>query len=92
MLKQRQSARESLRSRRPSSLALATAKPVCVATTPTIDLGGGGQGRKDKIEKSGVYRVSEMKDASPDAMVHGEASWGQGERGAAGLRTLVALS
>ncbi len=45
---------------------------------------GGGQGRKDKIEKSGVYRVSDMKDASPDAMVHGEASWGQGDRGAAG--------
>src|SRR6266545_4242305 len=45
---------------------------------------GGGQGRKDKIEKSGVYPVSALEDASPDAMVHGEASWGQGERGAAG--------
>src|ERR671924_423058 len=45
---------------------------------------GGGQGRKDKIEKSGVYPVSALEDASPDAMVHGEASWGQGDRGAAG--------
>jgi len=45
---------------------------------------GGGKGRKDKIEKSGVYPVSALEEASPDAMVHGEASWGQGERGAAG--------
>jgi CBS domain-containing protein len=45
---------------------------------------GGGRGRKDKIEKSGVYPVSALEDASPDAMIHGEASWGQGERGAAG--------
>jgi CBS domain-containing protein len=45
---------------------------------------GGGKGRKDKIEKSGVYPVSALEDASPDAMVHGEASWGQGERGAPG--------
>ena len=45
---------------------------------------GDGQGRKDKIEKSGGYPVSALEDASPDAMVHGEASWGQGERGAAG--------
>src|SRR6266511_3440687 len=45
---------------------------------------GGGQGRKDKIERSGVYPVSALEGASSDAMVHGEASWGQGERGAAG--------
>jgi hypothetical protein len=45
---------------------------------------GGGQGRKDKIEKSGVYPVSALEGARSDAMVHGEASWGQGERGAAG--------
>jgi CBS domain-containing protein len=45
---------------------------------------GGRQGRKDKLEKSGVYPVSALEDAGPDAMVHGEASWGQGERGAAG--------
>jgi CBS domain-containing protein len=47
-------------------------------------LPGGGQGRKDKIEVSGVFPVSKMEDASPDAMVQGEASWGQGERGVAG--------
>jgi len=45
---------------------------------------GGGQGRKDEVGKSGVYPVSQAAGASPDAMVHGEASWGQGERGAAG--------
>jgi len=45
---------------------------------------GGGQGRKDRIEKSGVYPVSASEGAGKDAMVHGEASWGQGERGAAG--------
>src|SRR5919108_1924221 len=45
---------------------------------------GGGQGRKDKVGRSGVYPVSAADGASPDAMVHGQASWGQGERGAAG--------
>src|SRR5256884_5446200 len=45
---------------------------------------GGGQGRRDKIEKSGVYPVSALEEANPEAMVHGEASWGQGDRGAAG--------
>lgn len=45
---------------------------------------GGGQGRQDQIEKSGVYPVSASEGADKDAMVHGEASWGQGERGAAG--------
>src|SRR5438132_12306219 len=45
---------------------------------------GGGQGRKDRIEESGVYPVSASEGAGKDAMVHGEASWGQGERGAAG--------
>ena len=52
-------------------------------------LGGGGgqpagQGRIDEVGRSGVYPVSASEGASPDAMVHGEASWGQGERGAAG--------
>jgi hypothetical protein len=41
---------------------------------------GGGQGRKDKIEKTGVYPVSAMEDASPDAMVHGEAPHGNRAR------------
>jgi hypothetical protein len=45
---------------------------------------GGGQGRKDEVGKSGVYPVSSSEGASPDAYVHDEASWGQGERGAAG--------
>ena len=60
------------------------AKNIRADGTRESGMPGGGQGRKDKIEKSGVYRVSDMKDASPDAMVHGEASWGQGDRGAAG--------
>lgn len=45
---------------------------------------GGGQGRKDRIEESGVYPVSASAGANQNAMVHGQASWGQGERGAAG--------
>lgn len=40
--------------------------------------------RVDKIEKSGVYPVSEMDQADDKAKIHGEASWGQGERGAEG--------
>lgn len=47
-------------------------------------LPGGGQGRRDEIGKSGVYPVSDMAGASPDATVHDQASFGQGERGAAG--------
>jgi len=47
---------------------------------------GGGAGRKDEVGKSGVYPVSEMKDASADAVVHGESSFGQGERGAEGYK------
>ena len=47
-------------------------------------LPGGGQGRRDEVGHSGVYPVSNSEGASPDAFVHGEMSWGQGERGAAG--------
>jgi hypothetical protein len=47
-------------------------------------LPGGGQGRKDEVGGSGDYPVSEMQDAAPDATVHGEGSFGQGERGAEG--------
>lgn len=47
-------------------------------------LPGGGQGRTDKVGKSGVYPVSSMQGADPDAQVQPEQSWGQGERGAAG--------
>ena len=45
---------------------------------------GGGQGRVDEVGGSGVYPVSSSEGASDDAQVRGEASWGQGERGAAG--------
>ena len=45
---------------------------------------GGGQGRKDETGTSGVYPVSAMAGAKGDARVQAEASWGQGERGAAG--------
>jgi len=47
---------------------------------------GGGAGRTDEVGKSGVYPVSRMEDASPDAKVHGEPSFGQGERGAEGYK------
>lgn len=44
---------------------------------------GGGAGRKDKIGKSGVYRVSGPHPRG-DAPIVGMASWGQGQRGATG--------
>ena len=47
---------------------------------------GAGAGRTDEVGKSGVYPVSEMEGASPEAVVHGESSFGQGERGAEGYK------
>jgi CheY-like chemotaxis protein len=47
-------------------------------------LPGGGAGRKDVIERTGVFPVSASEGASPDAQLRGEMSWGQGERGAEG--------
>ncbi len=44
---------------------------------------GGGQGRVDEVGGSGVYPASGPYP-SGDAEVRGEASWGQGERGAEG--------
>lgn len=44
---------------------------------------GGGAGRKDVVGRSGVYRVSGPLPAG-DAPIVGMASWGQGNRGAAG--------
>ena len=45
---------------------------------------GVGLGRSDEVGRSGVYPVSEMEGAAPDAKVRGEKSFGQGERGAEG--------
>ncbi|HEX5081066.1 MAG TPA: hypothetical protein VFY40_03405 [Blastocatellia bacterium] len=47
-------------------------------------LPGGSKGRKDVIGRTGVFPVSRSEGASPDALVHDEMSFGQGERGAAG--------
>ncbi|MGH9586886.1 MAG: dienelactone hydrolase family protein [Acidobacteriaceae bacterium] len=44
---------------------------------------GGGAGRKDEVGKSGVYPASGPYPED-DAEWRGQASWGQGERGAAG--------
>jgi uncharacterized membrane protein len=44
---------------------------------------GGGRGRIDRVGHTGVYPASDP-DAPPDAEAQGMASWGQGERGAAG--------
>ncbi len=44
---------------------------------------GGGQGRVDRVEPTGVYPASDP-NAPADAEAQGMASWGQGERGAAG--------
>jgi hypothetical protein len=45
---------------------------------------GDGRGRRDETGHSGVYPMSAPEGASPDAELQGEASWGQGDRGAAG--------
>ncbi len=47
-------------------------------------LPGGGQGRRDEVGRSGVYRVSDAEGASPDAPLRSESAWGQGDLGAAG--------
>lgn len=44
---------------------------------------GGGQGRRDEVGGSGVYPASGPHPPG-EAEVQGMASWGQGERGAAG--------
>lgn len=44
---------------------------------------GGGAGRKDEVGRSGVYPASGPYPPE-DAEIRGQASWGQGERGAAG--------
>jgi hypothetical protein len=38
----------------------------------------------DEVGETNIYPVSEMEGASDDAKVHGEKSFGQGERGAKG--------
>ncbi|RIK42452.1 MAG: hypothetical protein DCC55_08775 [Chloroflexi bacterium] len=45
---------------------------------------GGGQGRVEDVRGSGVYPASGPRPAGGDAPFRGMASWGQGERGAAG--------
>ena len=49
---------------------------------------GGGKGRTDQVGGSGVYPASGLESAPGDAQVQGPASWGQGERGAAGYDRL----
>jgi hypothetical protein len=44
---------------------------------------GGGAGRRDEVGGSGVYPAS-AGNAPRDAEIRAPASWGQGERGAAG--------
>jgi hypothetical protein len=44
---------------------------------------GGGAGRRDEVGGSGVYPAS-AQNAPADAELQNQASWGQGERGAAG--------
>ena len=45
---------------------------------------GGGAGRRETVGHTGVYPVSASEGAPADTPIHPEASWGQGERGAAG--------
>jgi len=44
---------------------------------------GGGKGRRDEVGRSGVYPMSGPHPAG-DVEIKGQASWGQGERGATG--------
>lgn len=43
-----------------------------------------GTGRMDEVSGSGVYPMSTPQGASPNALLQGEMSWGQGARGAEG--------
>jgi hypothetical protein len=45
---------------------------------------GGGEGRTDEVDHSGVQPVSIPHTALTDAAVRTMAEWGQGKRGAAG--------
>ncbi len=47
---------------------------------------GDGKGRRDEVGKSGVYPASGPLPDDPNARYQGEASWGQGDRGAAGYQ------
>jgi hypothetical protein len=47
---------------------------------------GDGAGRKEKPGKSGVYPMSGPLPEDADAPLEDMASWGQGERGAAGRK------
>jgi uncharacterized membrane protein len=53
------------------------------ASRPDGGRPGGGQGRTDQVGQTGVYPASDP-NAPDDATTQGMASWGQGERGAAG--------
>lgn len=47
---------------------------------------GGGVGRRETPGQTGVYPISADQGANPDAPIQGQASWGQGDRGAAGYQ------
>lgn len=47
-------------------------------------LPGDGKGRIEQPGRSGVYPASGPPPPDPNALARGMASWGQGERGAAG--------
>ena len=50
---------------------------------PESGVPGGGAGRRDEVEPSGVYPAS-AGFAPEDAVIRNQAGWGQGDRGAAG--------
>jgi hypothetical protein len=51
-------------------------------------LPGGGAGRKDEVGRSGIYPMSGPHPAG-NAEIRGQASWGQGERGAGAQTTAI---
>jgi nucleotide-binding universal stress UspA family protein len=54
-----------------------------VEPVPDPGLPGGGAGRRDEVGGSGVYPAS-LGHAPEDAVVRGQAEWGQGDLGARG--------
>jgi hypothetical protein len=63
----------------------ATAHPASEADIRESGQPGGGTGRRDVLDvPSGVHPMSAGADASRNAEIRTQASWGQGERGAEG--------
>jgi hypothetical protein len=54
------------------------------STDPESGLPGGGKGRRDKLDSTGVYPMSAGIPEGKHLEIRTPAEWGQGDRGAAG--------